>query len=162
MFGVAVFVDASLSVQLGAQAILATVRFIRNHHDVAALIERRMALLTVQRRKLLHGGKDDAGRIRGIKQLAQLVSVIGPVAASASVNPVPGRRWRITVRRDRCDPSPPQSSGCSSPPVAAVPGIAAHGDTFAGTLGMPDDARFFTAGLNITAQRRCLPVTLQS
>ena len=77
VFGVAVFVDASLSVQRGAQAILATVRFIRNHHDIAALVERRMALLSVQRRKLLHGGKDDAAGFTGIKQLAQFISIVG-------------------------------------------------------------------------------------
>ena len=77
MFCVAVFIDTRLSVQRGAQAILATVRFIRNHHDVAALIECRMALLTVQRRKLLHGGKDDAAGFTGIKQLAQFISIVG-------------------------------------------------------------------------------------
>ncbi|SLY07030.1 Uncharacterised protein [Klebsiella pneumoniae] len=36
-----------------------------------------MTLLTIQRRKLLHGGKDDAAGFTGIKQFAQFIAIIG-------------------------------------------------------------------------------------
>ena len=77
MLGVAVFIGPGLPVQRGAQAILAAVRFIGNHHDVAADVKCRMALFTVQRRKLLHGGKDNAAGFTGVEQLAQFVAVVG-------------------------------------------------------------------------------------
>src|SRR5579872_260029 len=132
--------------QTGLKAILTAVCLIRNNDHVAARAKRRMVFLIFEQGKLLNRGKDNAARLACSEHFAKLVSgfcLFGGLlkqflgAAKLLIELVVqvvavGHHHKRGVVHLRL--------------LQKLSSITTHGDTFAGTLRMPEDTRLARAG----------------
>ena len=140
VFGEAVGDLAGLALDLGSEAVLAAMRLVGDHDDVASVGQHRIVGRAVLGREFLQGGEDHATR-RPVEQLAQMLAVLGLLRRLAQQVLAHAERAEQLVVQIVAVGQHDQRRVLHRRMLDDLARIERHQQALAGPLGVPDHAR---------------------
>jgi hypothetical protein len=138
------------------EVVLAAVRFVGHHHDVAALRERRVPVALLLGEELVDGGEHHAAR-NDRQELAQVRPALGLHRRLAQEVLAAGERAEELVVEVVAVGEHDQGRVLHRRLADDAPGVEGHGQALARALRVPDDANAPVAGLAARLEARLVP-----